>query len=114
MEFVSNFKIRDVLITSSNVARQNVPLSPPTLRCVHVFVFFISLQVRVLTDLGMFSEATRELSALLLGEKLPKISDIGFRTVENKTVRVVLNFTVSSFSSFADMLLINRSFVPEK
>jgi len=41
----------------------------------------------------MFSEATRELSALLLGEKLPKISDVGFRTVENKTVRVELVLT---------------------
>jgi len=34
----------------------------------------------------MFSEATSVLCALLRGEKLPKISDVGFRTVENKTV----------------------------
>jgi len=33
----------------------------------------------------MFSEATSVLCALLRGEKLPKISDVGFRTVENKT-----------------------------
>ena len=34
----------------------------------------------------MFSEATRVLTSLLRGEKLPKVSDGGFRTVENKTV----------------------------
>lgn len=56
--------------------------------------FSISLQVRVLTDLGMFSEATRVLSALLLGEKLPKISDVGFRTVENKTVCSFFNMSL--------------------
>ena len=44
-------------------------------------------QVRVLTDLGMLSEAIRVLMDLLLGEKLPKISDVGFRTVNSKTVR---------------------------
>ena len=52
-------------------------------------MFFYSLlfiQVRVLTDLGMFSEATRVLMSLLLGEKLPKVSDVGFRTVDHKTV----------------------------
>lgn len=43
--------------------------------------------MRVLTDLGMLSEAIRVLMDLLLGEKLPKISDIGFRTVNSKTVR---------------------------
>ena len=34
----------------------------------------------------MFSEAARVLTSLLRGEKLPKVSDGGFRTVENKTV----------------------------
>ena len=34
----------------------------------------------------MFSEAIKVLMGLLLGEKLPKISDIGFRTVESKKV----------------------------
>ena len=53
---------------------------------VFMCFFYVSSQVRVLTDLGMFSEATRVLCALLHGEKLPKISDVGFRTVENKTV----------------------------
>ncbi|XP_027049490.1 cilia- and flagella-associated protein 54-like [Pocillopora damicornis] len=43
------------------------------------------LRVRVLTDLEMFSEAARVLTSLLRGEKLPKVSDGGFRTVENKT-----------------------------
>ncbi|XP_074609756.1 cilia- and flagella-associated protein 54-like isoform X1 [Acropora palmata] len=43
------------------------------------------LKVRVLTDLGMLSEAIRVLMDLLLGEKLPKISDVGFRTVNSKT-----------------------------
>lgn len=50
----------------------------------HVLLF----QVRVLTDLGMLSEAIRVLVDLLLGEKLPKISDVGFRTVNSKTVRL--------------------------
>ncbi|XP_068714673.1 cilia- and flagella-associated protein 54-like isoform X3 [Montipora foliosa] len=43
------------------------------------------LKVRVLTDLGMLSEAIRVLMDLLRGEKLPKISDVGFRTVSSKT-----------------------------
>ncbi|PFX16137.1 Uncharacterized protein C12orf55-like [Stylophora pistillata] len=43
------------------------------------------LRVRVLTDLGMFSEAAKVLTSLLRGEKLPKVSDGGFRTVENET-----------------------------
>ena len=48
--------------------------------------FYLCIQVRVLTDLEMFSEAGRVLTSLLRGEKLPKVSDGGFRTVENKTV----------------------------
>lgn len=84
------------------------PLSMKVFMCC--FFFFISLQVRVLTDLGMFSEATRVLCALLLGEKLPKISDVGFRTVENKTVCVVFNVTMSSFRSFC-RYAINKSFI---
>ena len=48
--------------------------------------FYLCIQVRVLTDLEMFSEAARVLTSLLRGEKLPKVSDGGFRTVENKTV----------------------------
>ena len=51
-----------------------------------IFSCFSFQQVRVLTDLGMFSEAIKVLMGLLLGEKLPKISDIGFRTVESKKV----------------------------
>lgn len=43
------------------------------------------LKVRVLADLGMFSEAIRVLMGLLLGEKLPKRSDVGLRTVDSKT-----------------------------
>lgn len=47
-------------------------------------------QVRVLTDLGMFSEAVKVLMGLLLGEKLPKKSDIGFGTVESKKVTFMM------------------------
>lgn len=73
--------------------------------------FSISLQVRVLTDLGMFSEATRVLSALLLGEKLPKISDVGFRTVENKTVCFINMSLFFLLALFAATSVVNRSLV---
>ena len=76
--------------------------------------FFVSLQVRVLTDLDMFSEATRVLCALLLGEKLPKISDVGFRTVENKTVCIFFFFELLPLALFADIPLVNLSFIKNK
>ena len=62
----------------------------------------------------MFSEATRVLCALLLGERLPKISDVGFRTVENKTVsfiKMALSFLLAGFTATST---VNRSSVKNK
>ena len=42
------------------------------------------LKVRVLTDLGLFSEALVTLVRLLHGDRLPHIGDSNFRQVESK------------------------------
>jgi len=42
------------------------------------------LKVRVLTDLGLFSEAVITLIRLLHGDRLPHIGDSNFRQVESK------------------------------
>ena len=54
----------------------------------------------------MFSEATKVLMGLLLGERLPKISDVGFRTVESKTVLPTNDWTFCKINFYFEGLLI--------